>query len=810
MRARQVRRSSWHRWLIAAVSAAVVAAAAGLGFAYYVARRAEPPYAGAVRLPGLGAPVVVTFGPHAVPHVKAATAEDALFAQGYLVARERLWQMDVARRLARGRLAEVLGPEALPLDRLFRTLGIGAAAEGQVAAIGEDVRRLGDAYVRGVNAYIAGAGGRLPAEYLIAGFEPAPWELVDSCAIGEFVSFALSTNLREELVFLRLARRLGARKAAELFPMEEGVPAPLDEVADLPELAAAAGDPLASYDRLAHRFGLPQLGAVSNNWAVTGARTTSGAAVVCNDPHLPPVMPSIWYEQELDAPGLHVQGVSVPGVPLVLIGHNAHVGWGLTTVVADTQDIVLERIDPSGNAVERPGGIREPIRTEEQRIPVKGRDPYVFTIRRTSAGVLLNDVTGRQPGSPYDLLEVPATHGLALRSNFRIPDRAFEGAYRLSQATTGEDVRRAAVLFAHAAQNFVFAAGDGGIGWQVSGRLPQRTVGSGKFPVPGWTGGHGWGGFLPPERNPGSSAPDDGIIVTANNRTVALDAPVSVSRSWAPPYRAMRIRERLTAQSTLSEDELAAIQLDQTSVEARRYLEAIGRLDLSGHAEAAAVARRLLDWDASFPAASAEAALFVLFRPALFEALFGDELGEDLAAYALITPPHYNALQEAVLTGRSSFWDDVTTPETETAADIWARALVEAQRRLDARGPDTTLGDVHRLVFPHAFHGLKLLGMLFDVGPVGIGGDNFTINMATTRIMQPEHVVYIPSYRTTMTPGAWERTRGTNTLGQSGHRLSPYRTDQLDDWLSGRTHPWHWGGPPAGEVAGVLTLQPAE
>jgi len=507
--------------------------------------------------------------------------------------------------------------------------------------------------------------------------------------------------------------------------------------------------------------------------------------------------------------------VALPGLPLVVIGHNEHLPWGFTTTMADTQDVFIERLDASGTAVQRPDGRWEPVETITEAIVVKGREePERLTVRCTSNGVVFNDILGGQTGTPMDLVPVTTQHVIALRWNIELPDRGLEGLYRLNTASTVAQARGAIAQLAHASQNLMVAHRDGGIGWQVSGALPLRRKGLGTFPSPGWTGEYGWDGYVPRTKNPGDEDPPEGMLVTANNRTVPLDYPVHITRSWMAPYRALRIRELLEDTGPQSPDDLARMQLDRQSVEARRFLASLRRagpeLRRVDPQAWRIASEHLLDWNAGFEPESTSGALYVLLHRALFRELFGDELGdEDLEALMSIAIVSYNALEEAMYRDASSFWDDVRTQATEGPAQVWSRAIRSAWTELEhQQGSRARLDGLRRLVFPHAFHGVPVLGRLFDVGPIGVGGDSHTVNVMKTPPAQPTSPLFIPSYRVVFTPGDWSGTRGTQPLGQSGHRFSPYRSDQLADWLAGHTHPRSWGGPRPEETLGTLRLLP--
>jgi acyl-homoserine lactone acylase PvdQ len=530
-----------------------------------------------------------------------------------------------------------------------------------------------------------------------------------------------------------------------------------------------------------------------------------------------PSMPGIWYQLEMIAPDYHTSGVALPGVPLVLIGHNEYLAWGFTTVLADTQDIFVERPTEDGTSVLRPDGKPEKIQVRTEGISVRERPaPVQIQIRSTSHGVLINDILGGSTGTRMDLARVDTGDLLALRTNLEVPERAIPAFFRLNTADSLSDAQAAILDLKHSSQNLMAAHRGGGIAWQVSGALPVRGKGLGTFPSPGWEPGFGWQGYFPASQNPSLANPPGYALLTANNRSVPVDHPVHVTRSWIAPYRADRIEELLNSRNPLSARDMATMQLDRKSIQARRFKQALGRVAAQLR-ELDPEARRIADeylmtWDGNFEPDSRAAALFALLQPALFAHLFGDELEEDLPQLMSIAIVSYNALEEALYSGRSSFWDDLRTPEREEAVHIWARALRSAKNELDERMPELgkqRLDRLRHLSFPHAFERIPVLGWLFRVGPIPVGGDAHTINTMKTYPTDPEKARFVPSLRVVYTPADWSQTRGILNLGQSGHRFSPYRTDQLEDWLAGRSYPWPWGGPEPGSEIGVMVLKPA-
>jgi acyl-homoserine lactone acylase PvdQ len=518
-----------------------------------------------------------------------------------------------------------------------------------------------------------------------------------------------------------------------------------------------------------------------------------------------------------------------------LIGHNADLAWGITAAVADTQDLFLERVSEDGAHVLRPDGSWEPIHVRFEQIAVTGPSASAGTaagtkrqrqielpIRSTRHGVLIDELVATAGSNPSGLAAVRRPHRLGWRIALRLalerPDRAFVGFYRLNTATSLGEARAAAEELNHVAVNLLFAHRDGQIGWQVSGLLPYRGRGAGTFPVPAWEHGYGWDGYRPFAQNPGGTAPSNDRLVSANNALgIDGDGAKAIGHSWLAPFRAQRIEALLDANDQLDLDAMEKMQSDRFSLEAaiylrslRRHLPAIRRAD----PEAAALAEaRMIHWSGGFEDDSQAAAFFVLLRSQLYRALYEDELGDDLELLMGLDTETYGPLAEVMLSGRSSFWDDIDTPGAiEGPAVIWAQALRATAAALSdsvANEEMPSLAELRQLSFIHAFDGQPVLGRLFNLGPIGRGGDSGTIDVSLAPLTRPREIGNVASLRVVYSPSAWSETRGTLPLGQSGHRFSRYRDDQLGDWLNGHSHRWLWGGPAAGQSLGTLTLLPA-
>ncbi|HYS28813.1 MAG TPA: penicillin acylase family protein, partial [Candidatus Limnocylindria bacterium] len=500
-----------------------------------------PPRNETIHLSGLGAPVTIVIDRSGVPHVEAQSLHDAFSANGYVHARDRLWQMELNRRVARGELAELFGPIALPTDRVLRRLGFRRDAERDLASISAEGRQVLDAYAAGVNAYVA--RHRRPIEFVLLWSRPRPWSPVDTLAFGRYMGWSQSENLPTEIVRRQLAGLLGAEHASALEP----------------------GDPAANVVALA---GLA--GGASNNWVASPARSVSGHALLANDPHLYPRIPPVWYMAHLrSADGLNVIGATLPGLPGVVIGHNSRIAWGVTAGMADCEDLV----DQDARAVEQAAVIREEIK-------VKGKPSVIEDVRMTADGPILNGA-----------LDIPADGPpVALRSILHDGKASIDALVALNRATDWATFQQALEQWDFPCLNFVYADVDGNIGYRMAGRVPLRQDGT-------------WAGTVPFAEMPAAFNPDEGIFVTANNRP-AVPVHHVLARDWIDDDRWTRIVQLLRSQPRHTVEDFQAMQQDLTSVAAQRVAARLARL-APGDGLPPVVMARLRGWDGRLDAESA-------------------------------------------------------------------------------------------------------------------------------------------------------------------------------------------------------------
>ena len=728
------------------------------------------PASGELVLPGLEQPVEILRDSLGVPHVWAGSLADAVFAQGYLHATDRLWQLEMFRRVAQGRLSELFGGETLDADRFLRALGLARA--GRETAIGEGTRALGEAYARGVNAAMTGWRGLPPPEFVLLRATFEPWELEHSLAVEKIMAWDLS----QYGVSMSLA---GARATAgdeavlELLPSypdwgvtilqdAPGVPAGDGTASRDPLPPIVSGDLIASARMpAAARTALEAASIVraSNSWVVGGSRTATGMPLLANDMHLGLDHPNIWYLIGLHAPGLDVVGESLPGAPGVIAGHTAGVAWGFTNAMVDDSDFFIERVDPADTTRYLTPEGSEPFRVREESIRVRGRgEPVRLVVRETRHGPVMTSVD-----------PVPGGELLSYRWGAHDPSTTFDGILAMNLANSAGELIAALALFTSPYQNVVFADTAGDFGYQLAGAVPLRRSGRPPLlPVPGWTGEHDWSGTLPYERNPRLLNPASGFIATANNRQArdSLSLMISPNR-WEDPYRAQRITELIEARGDHDAESMRAMQLDVRSAFIARYRGRAGSAFRRAGLDSLAAA--LEGWDGRATVESTEATLFHAWAESLGTAL---RARFHRAAGGFGYFPGY-------MVGRAL---DAGGASVDSLA---AQAALEAA---DASG--RPWGQVHLLRISHPFQDVPLVGGLLGFGRRDLPrpGDDYTVDAAPFEGNLPLFEVTAgPSQRSVADLGDLGRGGGFILPGgQSGRPANRHSWDQLERWRRGQ------------------------
>lgn len=744
-----------------------LAAVGVLGYIYYRGSVSLPEIDGSLPLPGLNASVDVLRDPYGIPHIFASSLEDLARANGYVHAQDRYFQMEVARRVASGTMAEVFGAELFALDKQARRLGLGQAARSELERLDPSAQRLLQAYVEGVNSYREAYLERLPPEFQVLELEPAPWTPADTIVIGKWLSYLLSFNGSTELLRAHLSEAVGVESAYELTGL----------VPPEPESAANQQTPSLPYlDRSA-----PQP-AASSAWVVSGARTASGMPLLASDPHLPLTMPSLWYEIHLQGGGLNVAGAGLPGIPLVLIGHNDRIAWGITASFADVQDHYIETLNPEDPSQYAAGDEWETFHVTNETIQVADSSPQEVEFKWSRHGVVVSD-------RPRD------GKVLALRWDGPWNGDSLSAFLRLNLAAGWLEFTEAIRSLAGVPFAFVYADVEGNIGFFPSGDIPVRTGFDGSVPVDGGSGTFEWEGYIPHEGKPTLFNPEQGYIVSANHNMLPDDMTQVFGRDQLAPYRAERITSLLTSARELRPEDFAIAQADRYDGSAEPILRHLVSLPLGSDEDATAAQDLLRTWDGQMTR-GAPPAIYQAFYVNLIENTFKDELGEELYSEFLefLELGHNGGIFSIIDDPSSAWWDDRQTPNVEDRNAIFSRSLQEALALLrDRQGANPEGWDwavLHGVAFEHLLGRQPPLNWIFNRGPIPFGGSAFTVANAVVSLADPFKVPAGTSFRLVVDMSDLNATLSSIPTGVSGHPLSSHYFDQNQGWLEGNSHPF--------------------
>ena len=772
----------------------LAAALAGLlaGAGYFYLKQSLPVLEGTIRIAGLDAPVELLRDAYGIPHIRAQSIEDAYFGLGFAHAQDRLWQMEIDRRIAAGRLAEILGAKALDTDRFLRTLGVRRAADASLTHLDAGTRRLLDAYAAGVNAFLA-TRPVLPPEFWLLRTRPEPWTATDSIAWIKMMAWDLGANWKNELLRMRLAKTLSNARIEELLPPYPGDAPP--KIADLKELYAGLGGGAQGLAkamqqvaaRLPHWLGA---GAGSNNWVVSGKRSASGKPLLANDPHLDLSAPPVWYFAQLSAPGLDAIGATLPGVPGVLLGRNPRIAWGATNTGPDVQDLYIEKLQ-GRDAYLTPGGPR-PFTLREETIRVRGGPDFKLTVRSTRHGPVISDVLRQAKGL------APQGYVLAFDWTALSPDdTSIRAAMNLGRAQNWKEFRDALRDLQAPQQNMVYADVDGNIGFVAAGRVPVRKADNdlkGLAPAPGWEAKYDWAGWIPFDELPQSYNPPGGEIVTANQKIVPPGYRPFITSEWQPPYRAERIKQLLDAVPRHTVPSFARMQADVVSLPAREQLPRMLKTRPAS-AQARQALELLSGWDGSMAADRPEPLIMTAWWRELARAIYADELGDAFEDYWKQRPVFIgNVLADK--DGQSRWCDDVNTPKRETCDEILSASLEAALADLRKRyGKDMRSwkwGEAHPALHLHRpFGQVAWLAPYFDISVPSPGGA-FTVNVGRSRFndaARPYANRHAASLRAIYDLSRPEGSLFIHSGGQSGNPLSPGYRAFARAWAAGEYIP---------------------
>lgn len=726
----------------------------------------------------LSAPTLIERDDAGTVTIRAATPRDASFALGFAHAQDRLWQMELMRRIGAGRLSEVIGESGLSYDRMLRTLGLYRLADGAYDRLSPLAKGHMDSYVAGVNGFLETRSGPLPPEFLIAGSEPEPWRAADSLVWGRLMSLQLAGNWFSEITRARMiGAGLTAAQVDLLYAPFEGN----DGSLTAPDLSAM--EDIEPGRLAALQAALPEIlrpRRASNAWAVTGLRSPSGRPILAGDPHLGFQSPNLWWLSRVEAPGYLRVGAFVPGVPFLVIGHNGAVAWTFTTTHSDTQDLFVERLDPDDPTRYLTPGGTAPFDTRIEHFSVDG-ETVEHIVRSTRHGPVVSDAMEDAAEAAADDT-VLALSSAALAAD----DDTAQALFDLGGAMDAGGAIEALRKFHSPQQNIMIADTTGRIGLISAGRLPLRQSGDGFYPSPGWSGAYDWTGWAPFEALPREIDPPTNALVNANERVTGADPDLFVARHFDAPYRARRIAD-LLADGDRTPAGMAAMQMDTVSLFARDLLPLMlpHLPERDGNGLEARAARLLRGWDGRMAAGRAEPLVFAAWVRALNDRLFADDLGPLIGEYRRARA----ATLRRILGGESAFCDDIRTEAvTENCADMVAGAYDDALALL-ARLYGNSIehwrwGEAHRAWFSH-----QIWSRIPVIGPplttrTPTGGGDYTVSRGSFGGPddEPFRHRHGAGLRVVYDLGNLDNSRFTAALGPSGNLLSAMSLTWHDAW----------------------------
>jgi len=766
----------------------LLAASVSLLAVWWIAHATLPILDGEVSLPELKQPVTVDRDRWAVPRIQAGSLEYLLIAQGYVVAQDRLWQMDILRRAAAGELSEVFGSAAIATDLQNRMLGLRLAAEKSFATTDADTRALLQAYARGVNRYMEERREHLPVEFQALRYTPRQWTPADSLLVGAYMYKVLTNSWEWEIKRAQVTEKLGPELARELYVADSPLDHPLVGVEPLGQAAPAGRKATRPAPKKAERIiaeaqawanaertlqlfeDESEFAFGSNNWVVSGEHTYSGKPLLANDTHLELEVPCIWYMLQLTAPGWNVKGFALPGVPLVIIGHNERIAWGFTNNGADVQDLYIETFNPENPREYKVNGKWVAAEIRKEVIRVKGGADLTLDVAVTRHGPVV-----RREG----------TRGYALRWTATDPGGLSFGYPWLGQARNWEEFRAAMRRVTGPAQNAVYADVDGNIGFQVAANIPVRKNGHGEVPVPGDTDDYEWTGTIPFEELPMAFNPPGGIIATANARVVGPGYKQFLTENWMSPYRTDRIYALLGTKKKFRAQDFIEIQTDLFSLPHRMLAEHLQKAAVK-HPPKDERARWLIAqfprWNGRANAGSVEMSLLDFMRRILRKHILDAKLGDE----GMYRWWRSEVFLQNVLRDRPAHWLPKEFAAAGSVSDgydeLLSRSADEAVRAMErASGNDKaaqwTWGTFMQLTVMHPLARTGFLRRHLSIGPIAQSGSSFSVKQTGKSLG--------PAMRFVADLANLDNSLMNITMGQSGQYLSRYYEDQFPEWYEG-------------------------
>lgn len=811
-------------------------------------------------------PVVVKRDSLGVPQIYAENISDLFFAQGFVHAQDRFWEMDVRRHITAGRLSEMFGESQVETDSFLRTLGWRKIAEQEVEMLSDRSLQILDAYSAGVNAYISERSeSELSLEYSVLALQNPdytiePWVPADSVAWLKALAWDLRGNMEEETYRAIMSASVGVEETEKLFPAY-----PFAEHRPIVEIGAVvdgvfnqdalpdgsvigagvsySAKQIEALERVAAMeatlgewLGESGKGIGSNSWVIAGEKTESGMPLLANDPHLAPAMPSLWYQAGLRCQvvtpecNYDVAGWTMAGLPGVFIGHNNNIAWGFTNLGPDVTDLVLHKVTGDTYLLD---GAQVALTTRTEEIKVAGGEPVVITVRETIDGPLISDVEGittytsigadapvPAPGSASDTTATPDRgdgYSVALRWTALTPRNTFDAFDVLNTAQNWNEFREAAKLLAVPSQNLIYADKQGVIGYQAPGVIPIRENYSGKWPVPGWDSRYAWTGYIPFDALPTVINPPENWIVTANQAAISPDYQYFLTDDWAYGSRSQRIVDLIETTTAggavMTAERMRTIQMDSVNKLAEFMVPRMQTLPIPE--EVSEAYSLFSDWDYTQPVDSAPAAYFnAIWRHMVLRMFDAATNSEDITANG--GDQFWQVIKNIWDSPDDFWWDDKTTPETEDRDAMLATAMIEAQSELQELQGDSPAdwnwGGIHTLTLTNQTLGTSGIGpieSLFNRGPIEVAGGDSIVNANGWTPSEGYGVTWVPSMRQVIDLSDFDNSTWVNLTGNSGHAFNSNYSDQVDAWREGQQFPWAFTAAAVNEsTTSTLTLVP--
>ncbi len=747
-----------------------------------------PETKGELTLNILESPVHVFRDEYGVPHIFSEKESDLYRASGYVTAQDRLWQMDFNRRVATGKLSEIFGESTLEYDLHVRSWGFYRTAKEITDTLSPESLLVLEAYVEGVNAFIDTHLERLPIEFSVLKYKPEKWKIEDCVVFSRFLAWKLSFSWYVDIVLQKLVDKLGEKKTREIFP-DFPKSGPFILSSKFKSFSTEIGEFFKNGLALREFLGMQGAHLGSNSWVVSGEKSTCGKPLLANDPHLELMTPSIWYEMHLSCGELNVAGVTLPGTPGILIGHNEHIAWGLTNGMVDDVDFYVEQINPENPNQYLNGKKWQDFEQIEETILVKDNNPVTMQIQISRNGPIISKSHPLLKNNPA---------AVSMRWTGYQPSDEFAALLKMQQARNWHDFTRAVSNFKVPSQNFTFASENGDIGYYLGGAIPIRKNATGILPHQGWLDTGQWIGYVPFEKLPHVLNPPEHFIVTANNKIVDNSYPYYITNLWEPASRAARLHQILSEKKKFSIEDFKSMQTDVVSILAQKIMPILlrtveTRMESDSTQDLRTLYNLIKYWDCKESTVSVAASIFNAFFLKLTENTLQDEMGEELYSNYIQLSNIPVRVMTALLENENTQWfDNALTPDGESREDIIVQSLLDAGTLLKNIAGESisswSWGQIHTLKMLHPLGSRKLLDTVFNLGPFPLGGSSTTINKAEYRFDAPFSAVVGASTRQLVDFCNIDSTYSVITSGQSGQRQDKHYKDQTPLWLEGKYH----------------------